>query len=188
MSSISTKRGDRGETSLLYGGRVSKADPRVEAYGLGDTAVSALGLARAMCEDSWVQDQLLNIQRKLFILNAQLATDSSQSESLTRHFNTIDDADVSELDDLLGNLESQVVLPPSFIIPGASQLSAAIDLARTIIRSVERNVVALQNSEPISNPHVLTWLNRLSDCLFMLARYVDRDLQPEFLTGARRNS
>ena len=188
VSSISTKRGDRGETSLLYGGRVSKADPRVEAYGLCDTAVSALGLARATCDDPWVQDQLLNIQRKLFILNAQLATDASQTESLSKHFNTIEDSDVSDLDALLSRLESEVELPPSFIIPGASQQSAAIDLARTIIRSVERNVVALQESEPISNPHVLTWLNRLSDCLFMLARYLDRFLEPEILTGARRKS
>lgn len=184
MNSISTRRGDDGETSLLFGGRVSKADPRVEAYGLGDTAVSALGLARASCRDTWAAAQLLEIQRKLFTVNAQLATDAAQSDTLAKHFNTIDDDDVRELDDLLSKLESQVDLPRSFVIPGASQASASIDLARTVVRTVERRCVEIQ----LDNPQIVVWLNRLSDCLFMLARYVDREIPDELLTGARRNS
>ena len=188
VNSISTKLGDGGETGLLYGGRVSKSHPRVAAYGLCDMAVSAIGLARAECEDIWLHDQLLEIQRKMFTLNAQLATDNTQTESLTRHFKTIGDADVDALDALLNELESQVQLPRSFIIPGATRRSAAIDLARTVVRSVERRVVELQETDPVDNPYILKWLNRLSDCLFMLARYVDRDVAPDILTGTRRNS
>ena len=151
-------------------------------------AVSAIGLARAECEDVWLHEQLLEIQRKLFTLNAQLATDSAQTESLMQHFKTIDSADVEVLDELLNDLESQVQLPRSFIIPGASKRSAAIDLARTVVRSVERRVVELQETDPVENPYILKWLNRLSDCLFMLARYVDRDMSPDILTGVRRKS
>lgn len=186
VNSISTGLGDGGETGLLYGGRVSKSHPRVEAYGLCDMAVSAIGLARAECEDEWLHEQLLEIQRKLFTLNAQLATDSTQTESLTRNFNTIGEADVDALDALLSKVESQVQLPRSFVIPGASRRSATIDLARTVVRSVERRVVELQETDPVDNPYILKWLNRLSDCLFMLARYVDRDIAPDILTGARR--
>lgn len=167
---------------------MSKSHPRVEAYGLCDMAVSAIGLARAGCDDVWLHEQLLDIQRKLFTLNAQLATDSAETATLTRHFNTIGTPDVDALDALLNDLESQVQLPRSFIIPGASQQSAAIDLARTVVRSVERRVVELQEADPVDNPFILVWLNRLSDCLFMLARYVDRDVAPEVLTGARRES
>ena len=167
---------------------MSKSHPRVEAYGLCDMAVSAIGLARAGCDDIWLNEQLLDIQRKLFTLNAQLATDSAETASLTRHFKTIGASDVDALDALLNDLESQVQLPRSFIIPGASQRSATIDLARTVVRSVERRVVELQEADPVDNPFVLVWLNRLSDCLFMLARYVDRGLAPEILTGARRQS
>lgn len=188
MNSISTKRGDKGETGLLFGGRVPKDDPRVEAYGLGDMAVSALGLARASCQDAWVADQLLEVQRKLFTVNAQLATDATQTDTLAKHFNTISDDDVKILDDLLAKLESQVPLPRSFVIPGASQTSAAIDLARTVVRTVERRCVELQRTDALENPNIVVWLNRLSDCLFMLARYVDRDMPHEILTGARRSS
>ena len=184
MNSISTRRGDTGETSLLFGGRVSKADPRVEAYGLGDMAVSALGLARASCQDSWVADHLLEVQRKLFTVNAQLATDTEQTDTLAKHFNTIGDDDVKALDELLSSLESQVALPRSFVIPGASQASASIDLARTVVRTVERRCVEIQ----LANPQIVVWLNRLSDCLFMLARYVDREIPDELLTGVRRKS
>ena len=188
VNSISTRYGDAGETGLLYGGRVSKSHPRVAAYGLCDMAVSAIGLARAECDDVWIHDQLLEIQRKLFTLNAQLATDTTQTETLTRNFNTIGNADVDALDALLNDLESKVQLPRSFIIPGASRQSAAIDLARTVVRSVERRVVELQESDPVDNPYLLMWLNRLSDCMFMIARYVDRDISPDILTGARRKS
>lgn len=186
MNSISTRRGDNGETSLLFGGRVSKADPRVEAYGLGDMAVSALGLARASCQDAWVADQLLEIQRKLFTVNAQLATDTTQTATLAKHFNTIGADDVQALDDLLSNLESQVPLPRSFVIPGASQASAGIDLARAVVRTVERRCTEMLHAGTLNNSCIIVWLNRLSDCLFMLARYVDRDIPQEILTGARR--
>lgn len=186
MKSISTKLGDSGETGLLFGGRVSKSDPRVEAYGIADTAISALGVARATIQDAFVAEVLLDAQRGLFKMNAQLATDLESTASLESHFETISQDDIETLDELLDKLESDVQLPPSFIIPGASTASAGIDLARTYVRTVERRVVELDDSSALDNPHMIPWLNRLSDCLFMLARYVDRELPHEILTGVRR--
>ena len=186
MNSISTRRGDTGETGLLYGGRVEKSDHRIEAAGQGDFAVSALGWARACCDDEWVRGQILDIQLTFFTVNAQLATHRDSAPLMEEHFITIDVSHIDALDALLAELEAQVELPPSFIIPGASKSSAAIDLARTAVRTVERHAVRLHETGTIDYPHLIRWLNRLSDCLFMLARYVDRDLPTEIVTGTRR--
>ncbi|MYK62096.1 MAG: ATP:cob(I)alamin adenosyltransferase [Chloroflexi bacterium] len=100
-NSISTKVGDSGETSLLYGGRVSKSNRRVEANGIGDEAVSLLGLARAHCDSGFLHDELLEIQRLMFIANAELTTEISQLDSLRRHFLTIGDVEMFLLEWLL---------------------------------------------------------------------------------------
>ena len=185
-NSISTKRGDGGETSLLYGGRVSKSNRRVEANGIGDEANSALGMARAMCESDFLHDALLEIQRQMFIANAEVTTDVAQLDRLRKHFQTIGKGNVGELDALMGRLENEVELPRAFIIPGASAKSAAFDLARCKVRDLERVAVSLSEDGMLDNEHLLMWLNRLSDCLFMMARYVDRDLPDEIVTGTRR--
>lgn len=186
-NSISTKIGDRGETSLLYGGRVKKSNRRVEANGIGDEAVSALGFARALCETAFIHDQLLEIQRLMFLANAEITTEINHLEKLHEHFVTIGEEHVAALDELLESLENKVQLPPVFIIPGASVASAALDLARCKIRNLERVAVALFEDGMIQNEHLLVWLNRSSDCVFMMARYVDRDLPTEVLTGTRRD-
>ena len=185
-NSISTKRGDSGETSLLYGGRVPKSNRRVEANGIGDEAVSALGLARAHCDSDFIQDSLLEIQRLMFLANAEITTSTDHLVRLQEHFQTIGEQQVSELDDLLQRLEEKVELPPAFIIPGATVSSATLDMARCKVRELERAAVALYEDGMIENQHLLVWLNRLSDCVFMMARYVDRDLPPEIVTGTRR--
>jgi cob(I)alamin adenosyltransferase len=185
-NSISTKRGDSGETSLLYGGRVPKSNRRVAANGIGDAAVSALGVARAVCDSDFLQDALLEIQRLMFLANAELTTDAEHLNLLHEHFQTIGEEHVAELDQLLSKLEGEVELPPAFIIPGASIASAMLDLARCKIRDLERAAVSLHQDRSIQNPHLLVWLNRLSDCVFMMARYVDRDLPAELVTGTRR--
>lgn len=180
---IYTKRGDAGETGLLYGGRVSKTDPRCAAYGTVDEAVSALGLARAASGDLWVRARLLAIQRDLFVVGGELATDREQRHHLEEHFSTVTSAMVDRLESSIDEIDEQIELPGSFIIPGASQASAAVDLARSIVRRAEREVIGLVQNGLLDNPEVPRYLNRLSDLLFMLARFEDRAMPFERLTG-----
>ncbi len=174
--SIATRTGDSGDTSLLYGGRVRKDDSRVSAFGFGDEAVSLLGLGRALCKDPRVQSEIYSIQARMFTVNSELATDAASRNLLEQHFPTISSSDIDELDRLLAELEEEVELPASFIIPGASAGSAALDVARTVVRRTERAAVTLLDSGELANPAVPKYLNRLSDVLFMLARYEDRHL------------
>ena len=186
-NSISTKLGDSGTTSLLFsGGRVAKTDRRVEVTGIGDEAVSALGMARAVCESDLLHDEIIEIQRLMFLANAEMGTDLNHIDRLHEHFQTINEQNVAELDRLLNRLEEEVELPPAFIIPGASAASAALDMARCKVRDFERAAVSLADDGMIENEHLLAWLNRLSDCVFMMARYVDRELPTEIVTGTRR--
>ncbi len=165
------KRGDKGETSLLYGGRVPKSDPRCEAYGTIDEAVSALGLARALSQKTRVQEIVLSIQKDLFTLAAEFATPADQYDKLAARHGTVTDDMVQRLEDLIDDLEKEISMPKAFVIPGASPSSAALDLARTIIRRCERRAVSLKQEGAIQNEAVLRYLNRLADLLFTLARY-----------------
>ena len=183
MVRIYTRLGDKGQTGLLYGGRVSKADPRCDAYGTTDEANSALGLARALSQDSKVKAILLQVQRELFTVGAELATDAAQYATLRQHFPVVTPAMVERLEHTIDELDAEVHLPRSFVIPGASPASAALDMARTILRRAERHAVALKESGLLVNDEVLRYLNRLSDLAFMLARYEDRALPRELLTG-----
>jgi len=176
QDSIATRTGDTGDTGLLYGGRVRKTDARVDAYGAGDEAVSALGLARALCGDERVKSEIHLIQRDMFIVNSELATSTESRHLLEKHFPTVGAEMTQRIDELLAELEEAVELPRSFIIPGGSAGSGGIDLARTIVRRTERATVALLDSGELANAEVAKYLNRLSDCLFMLARFEDRDL------------
>ncbi|MQF65054.1 cob(I)yrinic acid a,c-diamide adenosyltransferase [SAR202 cluster bacterium AC-409-J13_OGT_754m] len=177
-----TKFGDKGETSLLYGGRVSKADTHCEAYGATDEACSALGLARASSTDQRVRGIVERVQRELFQVGAELATDPDKYESFKLHFEPISSQITVQLEDFIDDLQAEVSLPRSFIIPGASASSAAIDLARTIVRRAEREAVKLDLSGRLTNNEILKYLNRLGDLLFILARYQDRALPMEKLT------
>ena len=182
---IYTKTGDSGETRLLFGGRVSKTDPRCEAYGATDEAVSAMGLARSLAQDPRVKEILLDVQREMFIVGAELATDHDQHEQLQKSYNVVTSEMVDRLERLIDELDAQIELPSAFIIPGASAGSGALDMARSLLRASERRVVSLKDQGLLANPEVLRYLNRLADLLFMLARYEDRDLPFEVLTGAR---
>ena len=185
MKPIYTKRGDKGETGLLYGGRVSKADPRVEAYGASDEAVSALGLARALCRDPWVRDRIMEAQRELFTVGAELATGRDSYALLQKHFSVVTPQMTERLEKLIDKIAAEIELPRSFIIPGASAGSSALDLARATLRRAERAVVALDKAGQLENGEVLRYLNRLADFLFMLARSEDRAMPFEALTGER---
>ncbi|MQF98884.1 MAG: cob(I)yrinic acid a,c-diamide adenosyltransferase [SAR202 cluster bacterium] len=182
MPEIYTRQGDEGETGLLYGGRISKSDPRCEAYGTIDEAVASMGLARSLlkCEDLY--PILKGIQKELFTVGAELATDPSEYGKLTTNFSTVTGQMVKNLENLIDKLKEQLNLPRAFIIPGSSSGSSALDLSRSIVRRAERHVVKLKELNYVENHNVLIYLNRLSDLLFVMARYEDKDVSIEALT------
>lgn len=180
---IYTKGGDAGETGLLYGGRVSKSDLRTEAYGSVDEAVSALGLARARSADPEVRRIVKRLQRELFTVGAELATDPSEYASLQRHFSVVTPEMTAALELDIDALNAEIALPRNFIIPGASAASAAMDVARSVLRRAERRVVEMRDRGLAPNAELLRYLNRASDLAFMLARYEDRAMPFERLTA-----
>ena len=178
-----TRAGDDGETALLFGQRLSKASPRTEAYGSLDSAVSAMGLARALCKDTRVKQTLLGLQRELFTVGSELATSPGDLDKLEEYFKPVDAGMTETLEKQIDDLKSEVNLPRAFIVPGATAGSGAIDMARSLLRTAERRAVALSDAGELPNREVLRYLNRLSDLLFILARYEDRDLPFELTTG-----
>ena len=186
MPKLYTKYGDRGETGLLYGGRVPKTDSRVEAYGTVDEAVAALGLARALATSPRVKEITLEVQRSLFTVAAELATSPSHYETFKTHFRPTTPEMTAEIEQTIDALAEEVQLPRSFVIPGASAASAALDIARSTLRRAERRVAGMKEEGLLANEEDLRYLNRVADLLFLLARYEDRALPPELLTGQGR--
>jgi cob(I)alamin adenosyltransferase len=182
---IYTKYGDAGDTGLLYGGRVSKADLRCEAYGTVDEAISSLGLARSLSKSTVLPRIIRGLQEDLFTVGAELATDSSQYSKLLKHFNVVTSAMILNLEKLIDWLNDQITLPKAFIIPGGSPASGALDLSRSIIRRAERRVVSLKEQNMLHNQLVLQYLNRAADLIFIMARFEDKDLPIESLTTQR---
>ncbi len=165
------KKGDRGETSLLFGKRVSKADLHCEAYGTIDEAVSALGIARNMVTRDRTKTIILRVQKELFTVGAELATTPEDYERLASTFKPVTVKMSMELEKIIDELEAETEMPKAFIIPGSTTGSALIDLARAIVRRAERRVVTLREQGEIKNEAVSPYLNRLADLLFTLARY-----------------
>jgi cob(I)alamin adenosyltransferase len=178
MPRIYTKTGDDGTTGLLYGGRVSKSDPATEAYGTTDEAVAALGLARALCEDESMRQDLLTLQRELFVVGADLATNPKQRKKLTPEVSLVTTGMVDRLEGRIDDLVAARPLPEVFIVPGANPGSAALDMARGVIRRSERRVVELEATGRDVNPEVRRYLNRLSDLVFVLARWQAGEVEP----------
>jgi cob(I)alamin adenosyltransferase len=168
---IYTRSGDDGTTGLLYGGRVSKADPAAEAYGTADEAVAAIGLARALSEHAGLQTTLLGVQRDLFVVGADLATNPSQRAKLQPGVSLVTAEMVEVLERRIDETVEEHPLPEEFVVPGASPVSAALDVARTVVRRAERRAVELQSTGVDVNPEAIKYLNRLSDLLFVLARW-----------------
>jgi cob(I)alamin adenosyltransferase len=169
MPRIYTKTGDDGTTGLLYGGRVPKDDAATEAYGTTDEAVAALGLARAAADPS-VAEEILALQRELFVVGADLATNPEERGKLQPGVSLVSAEMTQRLERRIDELVSERPLPNVFIVPGANRASAALDLARSIVRRAERHVVAMERAGRDVNPEVQRYLNRLSDLLFVLAR------------------
>jgi cob(I)alamin adenosyltransferase len=167
---IYTKKGDDGTTGLLYGGRVSKAGPATEAYGSVDEAVAALGLARALVADDRLGELILRLQRELFVVGADLATNPDQRQKLKPEVSLVTPAMTDELERLIDRSVEEHPLPEEFIVPGANPASAAVDVARTLVRRAERRAVDMRDGGATVSPDALRYLNRLSDLLFCLAR------------------
>jgi cob(I)alamin adenosyltransferase len=178
MPRIYTKTGDDGTTGLLFGGRVGKDDLVTEAYGTTDEAVAALGLARALTDDEAIATEVLALQRELFVVGADLATNPDARDRLEPGVSLVTDEMVGALEARIDALVAERPLPQVFIVPGANPASAAIDLARSIVRRAERAVIALENADRAPNPAVRVYLNRLSDLLFVLARRQAGEAEP----------
>ncbi|MBE9547144.1 MAG: cob(I)yrinic acid a,c-diamide adenosyltransferase [Proteobacteria bacterium] len=166
-----SKRGDKGETSMLGGQRIPKYDPRPDTYGTLDEASSALGVARAMTENRKIKEIILDVQKDLLVMGAEI---SSLPEDLDKLTQRIGEVDVTRLEGIIDELQKDVELPKVFIYPGESVVSAQIDVARTIIRRAERKAARLRKEEVINNDEINKYLNRLADMLFTLARFEEK--------------
>jgi cob(I)alamin adenosyltransferase len=174
--SIATKTGDKGTTGLMYNRRVSKAHPRVEAYGCVDELNAAMGLARATSEQDFIRDILSSIQKDLIILMGELAT---AVEDLPRYvndgFSLVTPDMVMKLDKLVSEIEEQQIAFKGWATPGSTLHSAALDVARTVCRRAERRVCTLQENNLLHNAHIIVYLNRLADSLWLMARWVETE-------------
>jgi cob(I)alamin adenosyltransferase len=180
---IYTRKGDDGTTGLWYGGRVPKSDSRPEAYGSIDEAASALGLARAAAHyDRELHDDILRLQNEMFIAGAELATAPEAAERLEPGVSKVTDDMVEGLEEVIDRYMARVNLPPKFVIPGGSEASARLDVARTLVRRAERRVAAMKENGELADDIVVRYLNRASDAVYALARYADED-EPELFEG-----
>ena len=172
--SIATRTGDTGTTGLMYNRRVSKCHPRVEAYGSVDELNAAIGVARAAAEQDFVRGHLLAVQQDLVVLMGELAT---LVEDLPRYlkdgFKRVTSEMTAKLDELVKTIESQNISFKGWATPGATVNAAALDVARTTCRRAERRACALQESKQLENLEIIIYLNRLSDALWLLARWVE---------------
>lgn len=183
MVKIYTRKGDDGTTGLWYGGRVAKSDARPEAYGAVDEAAAALGMCRvAAHDDPGLAADILRVQSELFVAGAELATAPQAAERLEEGVSRTTSEMVERLERDIDRYMELVDLPPKFVIPGGTELSARLDVARTAVRRAERRVVDLKRAGELADDTILTFLNRASDALFAMARYADEPL-PELFQG-----
>lgn len=179
-SKVATGKGDEGTTGLLFGGdRISKDDVRTEAYGTVDEATAALGMARAELIGlsgagiAALDETILSIQRDLFVVGAELATNPDAWSRLEEGRTKVSPKMLARINALLATTEAAIVFPKDFVIPGSSKASSAIELARTIIRRAERWCVTLGREGLLPGDHLLAYLNRLADLLWLLARQAE---------------
>jgi cob(I)alamin adenosyltransferase len=185
-SAVATKKGDDGTTGLLFGGdRIPKDDLRTEAYGTLDETVAALGLARAELDVkrrldalppalAEIEPLILRIQRELFVAGAELAANPAAWERLQDGTTRVSTAMVVGIETLLADYEERIAFPKEFVVAGETRTSAALELARTIVRRAERRAVTLDRAGLVPGPHLLAYLNRLADLLWVLARAAEQ--------------
>ena len=174
--SIVTKTGDQGTTGLMYNRRVVKSHPRVEAYGAVDELNAALGLARASATSDLVRNCLFSIQKDLVTLMGELAT---LVEDLPRYvkdgFTLVGPELTARLEKVVGEVEAQGLTFKDWVLPGTNLHSSALDVGRTVCRRAERRVCMLHEAGQLQNPEIIVYLNRLSDLLWLLARWSEKE-------------
>jgi cob(I)alamin adenosyltransferase len=185
-SSVATGRGDDGTTALLFGGdRIPKDDLRTEAYGTLDETVAALGLARAELDVrrrldvlpaglAEIETTVLRIQRELFVAGAELAANPAAWDRLRDGSTRVSAGMVAGVEAILADFEARIEFPTEFVVPGETRVSAALELARTILRRAERRAVTLERGGLVPGEHLLPYLNRLADLLWVLARAAEQ--------------
>jgi cob(I)alamin adenosyltransferase len=169
--SISTKKGDQGKTSLFDGTRVSKASLRPETYGTLDEASALIGLARARTGDPEIFKILLEIQTQIYLVNAELACPPEAKDRLNHR---LEKKHLDALEAQASTIEKELNLPPRFVLYGETEAGAVLDVARAVVRRAERALSALDEAEPLDNPHVKPFVNRLSDALYLLSRWEEK--------------
>ncbi len=177
---VYTRTGDDGTTGLLYGGRVGKDEVGPEAYGAVDEAVSALGLARALTEPgSELHELLVQLQRELFVVGAELATAPDNRAKLTAEVSLVTAEMVVRLEPVIDDVTGRFEAPKEFVLPGQNQIAAALDFARTVIRRAERVSVAATRVGWLGpESQVVPYLNRLADLVYTLSRWQEGDFRP----------
>ena len=176
---VYTRKGDDGTTQLLFAGkdRVAKSSLRVGAYGDGDEAVAALGVARADAAEAGqddVAELVLRLQREMFVVNAELATDPKDADRLVAGLTLVTDEMVTALESDIDDLTSRYEQPKDFIVPGNTRVGASLDLAARVVRRAERSAHALAGAETVRS-ELLAYLNRLADLVWVIARYAERE-------------
>ena len=165
---IYTRKGDEGETGLLYGGRVSKNSALPEAYGTVDEAQAIIGLVRTECEKgSNLEEKIIHIERDLYVLMAELATDPEKHHKLESGKNKVSDEMVTFLEEFIDEITNSFELPKEFVLPGQNRISALLDVSRTVVRRAERRTISCGIKDSLA----VSYLNRLSDLLWVMARW-----------------
>ncbi len=173
MVRIYTRKGDDGTTGLLYGGRVRKDSPAIEANGAVDEAQAFLGLARAEAgHPSELDDIVVGLERDLWVLMAEVATAPERRQRLAPAETLVTAEMVSALESRIDELSERFEMPNEFVVPGENRVSAALDIARTVVRRAERLVTA---APPAPDSHVGQYLNRMSDLLWTMARWQEQE-------------
>jgi cob(I)alamin adenosyltransferase len=176
-SAVATGKGDDGTTGLLYGGRIAKDDPRTEAYGTIDEAVAVLGLARAELNETGLDElaeSVLRWQRELFVVGADLATAPDKRGRLEDGVTRVSEVMLDGVEVELALWESAIEMPREFIVPGETRASAALEVARVILRRAERRVIAADHANPLGSDWIVPYINRLADLLWVLARAAEQ--------------
>lgn len=174
---IYTNKGDDGTTGLFYGGRVSKDDPAPEAYGTVDEAVAALAVARSLATPD-LRERILKLQRDLFVVAAELATDPDNRHKLEGGVSLTTDGMVQQLEAWIDSLVDEIGQPTGFMVAGGAPLPAALDMARAVVRRAERRCVTYARAGGLEDSAVIPYLNRLADYLYTLVRATESEWQP----------
>ncbi len=169
LTKLYTKKGDKGDTDLLGGSIARKDSLKVDSYGVVDEASSFIGVARYYCKNKIIKDRLKEIQNKLLVLGGYLASDDKGKEMLKGH---ITEEEIKKLEDFIDEYNEKLPAMFKFVLPGDEEVSAHFHVARTVVRRAERKIVSLSREEEL-DPLMQKYINRLSDLLFVLARYCE---------------